>query len=440
MNISPALLIRKVQDKIPLSKDEIYAMIHGFAEDQIPDYQMSAFLMAIYFQGVTTKEKEHLTQAYLESGIKMDWPKDFDFIDKHSTGGTGDKTSMILNPLLASMGYKVPMMAGRGLGHTGGTLDKLESLKGYNASLSLEDFKKTVLETGGAIIGQTGDFCPADKKIYALRDVTSTVSSLPLITASIVSKKIAEGARALIYDVKTGSGAFVKDFEKSKELAQSLVDVSEGMGAKAIALITDMSQPLGRYVGNACEMYECFEILKNTEAVYHEFEDTIELTLHLTARLIYRIEDGGSYDDIYKKCKEALCSGKAYPKAKEIFIAQGWDGVEPKLHTQFYDFSLPNAQGFISSMDNESIGWASVELGGGRKKLEDKIDPEVGFYFYKKLGDAINPSDALVRIYYNDKEKLETAKQMLSGAFEFTKTPVQKPKLIQDIILKDNKS
>jgi pyrimidine-nucleoside phosphorylase len=432
-DVSATLLIRKVQEKKTLSKDEIFSLIRGFEKGDIPDYQMSAFLMAVYYQGVSQQEKEFLTSALLTSGKQMEWPEGSHYVDKHSTGGTGDKTSLILAPLLAALGYKVPMMSGRGLGHTGGTLDKLESLKGLSTDLSLKDFEMLTEKHNLSFIGQTKELCPADKKLYALRDVTCTVSSIPLITASIVSKKIAEGVKGLVYDVKTGSGAFIKDFDASKKLAESLVETSKGLGAQSVALITDMSQPLGRYVGNTCEMYECFEIMKDPENNYKAFEDTVELTLHLTARLVHIYESNSSYDEVYQKVKATLWSKKPYEIALSIFKDQGWNGDMPKLHDKFIDWS-PKENGHLKSMNNEQVGWASVALGAGRKVLTDQVDPDVGFYFYKKIGDEITSDEPLVRIYYNSEEKLKKSTELLAGAFVFSKEKVAKPKLIQDVI------
>lgn len=438
METSAPLLIRKVQNKTPLTKDEITSLIRGFEKGVIPDYQMSAFLMAVYYQDLSLEEKEHLTNALLTSGHQMKWPTGKShYVDKHSTGGTGDKTSLILAPLLAALGYKIPMMSGRGLGHTGGTLDKLESMAGLRTDLSLKEFEDLTEEYGVAFIGQTKELCPADKKLYALRDVTCTVSSLPLITASIVSKKIAEGVKGLVYDVKTGSGAFIKNFEDSKKLAESLVQTSEKLGAKSVALITDMSQPLGRYVGNRCEMYECFKILENSAEHRDEFADTRELTLHLTARLMELHEPDEKYEDLYKKAETCLESGAPLEIAKKIFKAQGWDGSYPDLHDQFEDWS-PKKTGYIKAMDNETIGWASVALGVGRRVITDPVDPSVGFYFYKKAAERLEPGEPLVRIFYTDKEKLEKAKKLLDTAFTFTENKPNAPQLIQDIVYGEN--
>ena len=429
--MSSVRLIRKIQNKIALSKKEIHTLIEDFHNGEVPEYQMSAFLMAVYYQGLSSQEKMDLTQSYINSGVSIDWgPMANNCIDKHSTGGTGDKTSIILAPLLASAGYSVPMMAGRGLGHTGGTLDKLESLKGYNTNLSLEEFKKTVLNHGGSIVGQTNELCPADKKLYALRDVTATVSSVPLITASIVSKKVAEGIKSIVYDVKTGSGAFIKKYEGSLKLANSLVETSKNLGLKACALITDMSQPLGRNVGNALEMRECFEILKWTNEAQKNYPDTIELTLSLGAYLLH-IKDGKPEKKHYEHLLEHLKTKKAYEKALEIFKNQGWNGDPLKISKKTIDFKLDKAKGYLTSIDNETIGWASVELGGGRKILGDKIDSEVGFYFYKKLGDAVSPNEPLLKIHYNSEKKLQSSIKLLSEAFGFGTDPSDLPKLIQ---------
>jgi len=434
MEISAPLLIRKVQNKTALTQTEITALIRGFEDGSVPDYQMSAFLMAVYYQDLSLKEKEHLTNALLTSGHQMKWPTEKShYVDKHSTGGTGDKTSLVLAPLLAALGYKIPMMSGRGLGHTGGTLDKLESLTGLRTDLSLKEFENLTEEFGVAFIGQTKELCPADKKLYALRDVTCTVSSLPLITASIVSKKIAEGVKGLVYDVKTGSGSFIKNFEDSRKLAESLVQTSEKMGAKSVALITDMSQPLGRYVGNRCEMYECFKILENCPEHHKDFSDTRELSLHLTARLMELHEPNVDYEDLYQRAQKCLESGTPLEIANKVFKAQGWDGSYPELHSQFVDWA-PSQDGYIKSMDNETIGWASVALGVGRKIITDPVDPNVGFYFYKKVADHLKPGEPLVRIFYTDAEKLEKSKKLLDTAFTFSDNKPTQPQLIQDIV------
>ncbi len=432
-DISAPLLIRKVQTKTSLTKEEITNLIHGFEKGTVPEYQMSAFLMAVYYQNLSKFEKNFLTKALLTSGQQIVWPNDANYVDKHSTGGTGDKTSLILAPLLAALGYKIPMMSGRSLGHTGGTLDKLESMKGLRTDLSLKEFKNLIHEHRVSFIGQTKELCPADKKLYALRDVTCTVSSLPLITASIVSKKIAEGVKSLVYDVKTGSGAFIKNFKDTKALATSLVETSKELGAKAVALISDMSQPLGRYVGNTCEVYECFKIMEDPEKHYEEFDDTIKLTLHLAARLMSLYEGQENYDTLYQQAKNCLWSKKPLKVAINIFKAQGWDGSYPKLHSQYLDWS-PKEAGYILTMENEAIGWAGVELGAGRKTLTDKVNSSAGFYFYKKIGDKLKSNEPLIRIFYSNKEKLKASVKLLETAFTFSKTPVLKPKLIQEII------
>lgn len=430
--IIPTVLIRKVQNKSSLTKEEIFSLVNGFKEGIIPEYQMSAFLMAVFFQGVSQTEKEHLTLALLESGKQMEWPLHSRFVDKHSTGGVGDKTSIIIAPLLTAMGYKVPMMSGRGLGHTGGTLDKLESLPHVSTDFSLDVFEKRTLDYGLCFIGQTDELTPADKKIYALRDVTSTVSSLPLITASIVSKKIAEGVKGLVYDVKTGTGAFIKSHGESMELAKSLVETSESLGAKSVAVISDMSQPLGRWVGNKLEMLECFEILQGKERAHELYADTIELSIHLCARLISLYEDK-TYEEIYGSVKSTLKTDKPLEILSTILKEQGWQGMLPKADTAHEDFFVEET-GFISSMNTEQIGWAGVALGVGRKSLQDQIDPHVGFYFHKKLGDQVDPKEPVLKIYYNDKKKLENCKELLKSAFEISSEKIEPPQLIQDIV------
>lgn len=430
LSLIPTVLIRKVQDKIPLTKNEIFELIKGFQDESIPDYQMSALLMAIYYKGITRQEKTWLTEALMNSGTVLSWPSD-EYIDKHSTGGVGDKVSIILAPLLASMGFKLPMMAGRGLGHTGGTIDKLESI-GVNTDLSIEIFKKFTDENKFCIIGQTKEICPADKKLYALRDVTCTVSSLPLITASIVSKKIAEGVKGIVYDVKTGSGAFMKSLEDSIALAESLVETSKGLGARSVAVITDMSQPLGRYVGNSLEMLECFKILENEEDAYEKFHDTTFVTLELAARICSLVKDE-DYDSSFKKAKEKLHDGSTKELLFSGLKAQGWNGEIPSEIETVYELKA-SKDGFIKTFNNEQIGWAAVSLGAGRKNLDSKIDPEVGFYFEKKIADSVSKGDVLVKVFYKDDSKLKNCLQLLNDSIEIDPIKVESPKLIQNII------
>ncbi len=430
LSLIPTVLIRKVQDQIPLTKEEIFALIKGFQDESVPAYQMSALLMAIYYKGITKQEKVWLTEALMKSGETLSWP-DENYIDKHSTGGVGDKVSIILAPLLAAMGFKLPMMAGRGLGHTGGTIDKLESI-GVNTGLSIDDFKKYTNENQFCIIGQTKDICPADKKLYALRDVTCTVSSLPLITASIVSKKIAEGVKGIVYDVKTGSGAFMKAKEDSITLAESLVETSKGLGAKSIAVITDMSQPLGRYVGNSLEMFECFEILDNKKLAYSDYKDTSLVTLELAARITALIKNV-DYKKAYETAKTKLHDGSTKELLYKALKNQGWNGEIPKPQEKFHEFKASKS-GYISSFDNEQIGWAGVALGAGRKNLQSIIDPHVGFYFNKKISSSVNEGECLVKVYYNDPDKLNDALKLLENSIMITETKTEEPKLIQDII------
>ena len=425
-----AELIKKKRSGGEHGLDEIKFLIDGFVQGALPDYQMSAWLMAVYFKGMTTKETATLTDVMLHSGRVLDFSKSKSLaVDKHSTGGVGDKTSMILAPIAAAAGVTVPMIAGRGLGHTGGTLDKLESIPGFSVSLSLEKFARQVESIGVAIIGQTKEICPADKKIYALRDVTATVESLPLICASIMSKKIAEGIGALVLDVKFGSGAFMKTLDEADELAKKLMGIGAVHGKKVAALLTNMEQPLGRFIGNSLEIGECVAILKNeTFLGRNDFDDCRELSLKLAGQMIWLGGLATDAENGYAKAKSALESGAAFKKFEEICQAQGGELSRLPLPLEKFDVLAP-ASGFIGAIDTEQIGYAALGLGAGRIKSSDELDLTAGIEIHKKLGEEVLAGEKLYTLYVRDSSsasKFESARDRVLSA---TTISLQKPRV-----------
>lgn len=411
-------LIKKKRDGRELSRHEIEFIISSYTRGEVPDYQVSAFLMATFLRGMTRSETSALLDSMLHSGQVLDF-SDLPArkIDKHSTGGVGDKTSLILSPVVAAGGVYVPMLSGRGLGHTGGTLDKLESIPGFNVELTLEKFREILGKIGCAMIGQTAEVAPADKKLYALRDVTATVESPPLICASIMSKKLAEGIDGLVLDVKTGSGAFMKKEEDSEALARLMVEVGTDMGKRMVALITDMDQPLGNKVGNSLEVDECIDVLRGGGP-----EDLRILSLELCGWMFYLGERADSPEAGKKLAWDLIATGRALEKFKEMIVAQGGD-------PQIVDapWKLPRSQrvgnifapseGFITSIACEEVGIAALLLGGGRTKKEDKIDPAVGITLQKKVGDFVHHNDTLCTIHYNDERNLAEVRELLASAF-----------------------
>lgn len=404
-NFLPAELIKKKRSGQEHTLEELKFLVDGFVDGSLPEYQMSAWLMSVYFKGMTPKETANLTEVMLHSGKVLDFSSSKSIaVDKHSTGGVGDKTSMILAPIAAAAGCTVPMIAGRGLGHTGGTLDKLEAIPGFNVSLSLEQFEKQVSTLGVAIIGQTKEICPADKKIYALRDVTATVESMPLICASIMSKKIAEGIGALVMDVKFGSGAFMKTVEEADELATKLMEIGAAHGKKVAALLTNMEQPLGRFIGNSLEIGECVAILKNEEFLGRkpaDFEDTTELSLQLAGQMIWLGGIAKNAEEGYKKAKEVLENGKAFEVFEKICKQQGGDLSKLPLPAAKYDVFAPKS-GFVSAIETEQIGYAALALGAGRMKSTDEVDPTAGIEIHKKLGEAVKEGELLYTLFVNE--------------------------------------
>lgn len=411
-------LIKKKRDGKELSREEIEFIVSGYTHDGVPDYQISAFLMATFLRGMSRAETNALMQAMLHSGQVLDFSElPARKIDKHSTGGVGDKTSLVLAPVVAAGGVYVPMLSGRGLGHTGGTLDKLEAIPGFNVNLTLDQFREILGRVGCAMIGQTAEVAPADKKLYALRDVTATVESMPLICASIMSKKLAEGIDGLVLDVKTGSGAFMKREEDSEALARLMVEAGDDMGKRMVALITDMDQPLGNKVGNALEVEECIDILRGGGP-----EDLRILSLELCGWMFYLGERVNSVEEGKRLAWDLIATGRALAKFREMIAAQGGDpGVvdSPSRlpRAQRVGNVFAPAEGFVTAIACERIGVASLLLGGGRAKKEDKIDPAVGLTLQKKVGDFVHANDTLCTIHYNDDRNLAEVRNMLAEAF-----------------------
>ena len=429
-------LIRKKRDGKSLNEDEIKQLVFGFTIGNIPNYQFSSFLMAAFLNGLDKRETAYLTKAMLYSGIvvNLDSIKG-EKIDKHSTGGVGDKTSLILAPIVAAAGIIVPMISGRGLGHTGGTLDKLESITGFRTNITLKEYKNILKKCGAVLAGQTKEIAPADKLIYALRDVTGTVESISLISASIMSKKLAEGIDGLVLDVKTGSGAFMKKYKDSLALAESLTQTAKAFKKKVITFITDMSQPLGNYIGNWFEVYECIKILQGEESN----GSLAELSLTLSGAMIFLGGKASSIQEGIEISKELIENGKAFNKFLEIVKFQGGD-VEIIKHPDKYPKSIINEYvkagktGYIQAIDNFEIGMASLELGAGRMTIEDKIDPKAGIIFNPKIGDKIKKGAVMAEIFTDKKEKVDLVKQKILSAITIG---IKKPgavKLIKAII------
>jgi len=429
-------IIVKKRNGEELNKQEIDFLIDGFVREEIPDYQMAAFLMSVYFLGMSFAETALLTRLMMDSGEKFDLSGIKAMkVDKHSTGGVGDKVSLILAPLVASAGIPVPMVSGRGLGHTGGTLDKLESIPGFCTNLKEEDFIRQVKKIGTAIIGQTDNFVPADKKLYALRDVTGTVDSIPLISASIVSKKVASGTDGFVFDVKTGTGAFMPTQEKAKELARCLIGVVRELGKKAIALITDMNQPLGEAVGNSLEVIECISVLKEEITV----PDLKEICLELGARMLVLGEKESSIEKAKNTLEQKLHSGEALEKFRQMVEAQGGDSgiidkpllcdVSPKNSL----FKAPQ-KGYIAAYNTREIGNASMILGAGRLTYDDPIDYGVGLLVHKKIGDFVEKGKPLFTLYYREDKSLEQAEKRLASAIKISGEKINPQKLIKEEI------
>ena len=420
----PYEIIKKKREGEELTEEEIKYFVKGYTDGILPDYQMSALLMALFLKGMSEREILTLTQTMINTGKVLDFSEyGFPVLDKHSTGGVGDKVSIALAPIVASFDILVPMISGRGLGHTGGTLDKLESIPGFNTSLSIEKMYELARKIGFFMGGQTEEFVPADRKLYALRSATATVESIPLISASIMSKKMSEGLDGLVLDVKTGNGAFMKKIEDSEKLAEIMIKIGKGMKRKVVAYITDMNRPLGNKCGNSIEVIEAIDLLKNRGP-----EDLRKIVYTLSAEMLLIARKEDNFDEAYKKIEEMVNTGKPLEKLERLIEEQnGNPGV-------VYDYSLlPSApisfalkawtSGFISYMDTYSIGMSIVELGGGRKKKDDKIDHGVGIEFYKKTGDKVEVNDPIAVIYARDEDSLSIVLKRLKEAIKIGDNP-----------------
>ena len=417
-------VIRKKRDGVELSRGEIEGLVNAHTSGDIPDYQVSAWLMAVVLKGMTRPETAALTDAMLHSGEVLDLSSlAAKKVDKHSTGGVGDKTSLVLAPLAAAAGVAVPMISGRGLGHTGGTLDKLEAIPGFNVNLPVETFRRVLETCGCCMIGQTAEIAPADRKLYALRDVTGTVESPYLICASIMSKKLAEGIDALVLDVKTGSGAFMKSEKDASFLAELMVETGERMGKQVVALITDMDQPLGNMIGNALEVVECVDILRGAGPA-----DLRELCLDLAGWMLHLGGAAKSVAEGKKQSESLISSGKALERFRQMIALQGGDPRvidDPKRlpQAQHTTQTVSARAGYVSSMQCEQIGTACVILGGGREKKEDSVDPAVGIVLHKKVGDKVEAGEPLATIYYNAEAKAQHARRLIEQSYEITDAP-----------------
>jgi len=428
-------IIAKKRDGAALSRDEIGSFVAGATDGSWPEYQQSALLMAIVLRGMTSQETAWLTDAMVHSGVRVDLSEiDGVKVDKHSTGGVGDKTSLILAPLAAACGLKVPMMSGRGLGHTGGTLDKLEAIPGFRVNLSIDELKTALRRVGCAMIGQTAQIAPADKKLYALRDVSATVESIPLISASIMSKKIAEGIDALVLDVKTGSGAFMKTDADSRRLAESLVSIGNASGVRTEAIVTPMDAPLGRAVGNALEVVECLDVLKGGGP-----SDLIEVSVELTVRMLLLGAVASDRADADRRVRAAIASGAGLDRFRLIIEHQGGDPRVVDDYTR-----LPSAPhrhavtatraGVITGLDAALVGRASVALGAGRDRVEQDVDPAVGIIVLAVPGQRVNAGEPVLEVHYRDRPRLEAALPLAEAAIAIGEAPpVARPLILAEV-------
>ncbi|HVV46973.1 MAG TPA: thymidine phosphorylase [Bryobacteraceae bacterium] len=418
-----------------LSVEELQYLINGYTTGEIPDYQVAAFLMATYFSGMTDRELSSFTEAMMSSGESLDLSGVPGVkVDKHSTGGVGDKTSLICAPIAAAAGVIVPMISGRGLGHTGGTLDKLESIPGFRTDLTLDQFRAQLAETGLAFIGQSEEIAPADKRFYALRDVTGTVESIPLIASSIMSKKMAEGLDALVLDVKVGNGAFMKKQVEARRLAQAMVGIGRRLDKKVQALITDMNQPLGYAVGNALEVMEVSQTLQKAGPA-----DLTRLSLELAARMIHLGKVAPTLDEARKIAEDKLMDGSAYRKLKQVVEAQGGNSqaldrfeLLPNA-TGMREITSPRS-GFVSAIMAGDIGRASQMMGAGRSRKEDVIDPAVGVILEVKAGEKVDAGSVLCRLYYTSEENLDEAAELVEDAFRISGARPDERELILEVV------
>jgi len=434
MKMNPVELIIKKKTGKELTQTELEYFVNSYINNEVPEYQMSALLMAIYFQNMKIEEIQTLTKVYIESGKQITFPKSYKTVDKHSTGGVGDKITIMLAPIVAACGGKIPMISGRGLGHTGGTLDKLESIPGFRTDFNDLEFKEIIEKVGFCIISQSEELVPADRRIYALRDVTGTVESLPLITASIMSKKIAEGAQNLVIDLKIGSGAFIKDLETGKELADLLIKTGEKFGQKVSVIFSNMNSPLGGYIGNALEIKETIEYLQGKD-----IPDIDMLTKALAVEMLFFSEVATTELEATTMIEEVINSGKALKYFKDSIAAQGGN---PEVCDDL--FLLPQAKykipiisrrsGWINSINSQQIGYALIEIGAGRKTLDSKLDYSSGAYLTKKVGDKISKDETIGYVFCNHKNEGENIISKILSSYKLIDEKVQKEKLILDII------
>jgi pyrimidine-nucleoside phosphorylase len=430
-------VIRKKRDGGDLSRHEIEGLVDSYTRDEIPDYQVAAWLMAVVLRGMTRAETAALTDAMLHSGEVLDLSSlSGRKVDKHSTGGVGDKTSLVLAPLAAAAGVTVPMISGRGLGHTGGTLDKLEAIPGFNVNLSIAHFRRVLDTCGCAMIGQTSEIAPADRKLYALRDVTGTVESPYLICASIMSKKLAEGIDALVLDVKTGSGAFMKSEKDAAFLAELMVETGERMGKKVVALITDMDQPLGNMIGNALEVMEVIDVLRGEGP-----EELRQLCLELAGWMLHLGGISSSVAEGKRRSEKLIASGDALRKFHQMVELQGGDvgtiDDPKKLPHASHSMKIASPRaGYISSLQCEQVGTACVILGGGRERKEDSVDPAVGIVLHKKVGESVAAGEPLATIHYNSEDHAARARELIQSSYRISDSPGEKRPLIHRVIAK----
>jgi len=422
----PSEIIKQKRNGKEISHAEIKDFINDYLSGEIPEYQMSALLMAIFFKGMTDSEISALVDVMLNSGERMDFTHASNYVaDKHSTGGVGDKVSIILGPLLAAAGISVPMLSGRSLGHTGGTLDKLETIPGFKVDISLNDFREQVDSIGIAMIGQTKDICPADRRMYALRDVTGTVESIPLISGSIMSKKIAEGIQGLVLDVKTGNGAFMKNIDDARKLGNTLKMIGKSFNINTDTVYTSMDQPLGRTAGLWCEVQESIDGLKGNGP-----EDTMQVTFELGAKLLIQAGLSKTKSEAFSLQNDLIRNGDAYNKFIEMVEYQGGNSQDienyNKLHKPKFSNSLKAEEsGYIQSIDTYKIGLSTIELGCGRKKTTDNVDSTAGIQFYKKIGDKINVGDIVLEYFNSDENKLLAAKMLLKDCYQIGEEKVK---------------
>jgi pyrimidine-nucleoside phosphorylase len=421
-------LISKKRDGGELTADEIGSLINGYVHGEVADYQMSSWAMAVFIRGMTVAETAALTEHMLHSGVTFEWPEgESPKVDKHSTGGIGDKVSLPLAPLLACCDLQVPMISGRGLGATGGTLDKLEAIPGFRTNLSTDEFQKVCRQVGCVISGATADLVPADRRLYALRDVTGTVPSIPLITASIMSKKLAEGLDALVLDVKWGSGAFMKTLDQARALAKSMVDTGKRMGVPTAALVTDMNQPLGRMAGNAVEVNESVDALKGIGPF-----DLMEVTLELGAELLVLAKREATTAAARHRLERAISSGAGLEKFREMVAAQGGDLDAPRPVAPAHNLFSP-LDGYVTAIDTERLGYVIIHLGGGRKQLDDKLDLSVGLELLVRIGDTVEKGQPIARVYAGV-DAVAEVKRDLIAAITIADNSIGLPRLVVERI------